>query len=102
MEKKKTDETVTAANAAAEKPVQKKATEADKIWEEIKDVQLEMFSLPDQTVSKYCKPITVEPTKLYVTNSVQAVYPALENALGKKFTIELAQKFIVIARKKDL
>lgn len=79
----------------------KEVTEAEKIWQEIQNTQLDMFSLPDQTVSKYCKPIKVEPSKLYVTTSVQAVFPALEFALGKRFTIEMAQKFIIIARKKD-
>ena len=90
----------------SDKPVEKKAavpvqTEAQKIWSEISGVELEMFSLPGQTVEKYCKPVTVEPTKLYVTATVQAVFPALETALRKKFTVEMAQKFIVIARKKD-
>lgn len=79
--------------------VEKTVSEADKIWSEISNVPLEMFSLPDQTVSKYCKPVAIEPTKLYVTASVQAVVPALEAALGKRFTVEQAQKFIIIARK---
>lgn len=80
---------------------EKKVTEADKIWSEISNVALEMFSLPDQTVSKYCKPIQVEPSKLYVVSSVQAVVPALETALGKKFNIEKAHKYIIISRRQD-
>ena len=100
---------VDASATPVEKVEEKKAvpekkpavTEASKIWSEISNVELEMFSLPGQTVAKYCSPINVEPTKLYVTASVQAVVPALEAALGKKFTIERHQKFIVIARKRD-
>lgn len=74
-------------------------TEAAKIWEEIKGVQLDMFALPDQTVEKYCKPFMVDPTKLFVTLSASSAFTALESALGKKFTFEQAGKFIVISRK---
>jgi hypothetical protein len=83
------------------KAPEKKVTEAEKIWNEIVDCQLEMFSLPDQTVRKYCSPVTIEPSKLYITASVQAVVPALETAIGKKFDIEMATKYIIISRKKD-
>lgn len=83
------------------KPEEKKVSEAEKIWGEISEVQLSMFSLPGQTVSGYCKPVVVEPSKLYVTASVQAVVPALEAAIGSKFDIEVAQKYIIISRKKD-
>ena len=41
-------------------------TEADKIWTEIKNKKIEMFALPDQTVSQYCKPISVDPNKLFL------------------------------------
>lgn len=93
------DKKVEEKKASVEKkPV---VTEAAKIWSEISGVELEMFSLPGQTVEKYCTQVNIEPTKLYVTASVQAVVPALEAALGKRFTVERAQKFIVIARKKD-
>jgi len=84
-----------------EKKAKTEETEAEKIWKEIHAVELDMFSLPGQTVEKYCKPAIVEPSKCYVNTSVQAVYPALETALGKKFNVELTTKFIVISRKKD-
>lgn len=79
---------------------EKKVTEAEKIWNEISNLPLEMFSLPDQTVRKYCTPVSIEPSKLYITASVQAVVPALETAIGKKFDIEMATKYIIISRKK--
>jgi len=103
MDKKIEEEVDTAKSAAkpAVKPAEKKVvTEAEKIWNEILNVQLDMFSLPEQNVQKYCKPVAIEPTKLYVTSSVQSVVPALEAAIGKKFDIEVAQKFIIISRKK--
>ncbi len=81
--------------------VETKQTEADKIWAEVSDVQLNMFSLPGQVVSTYCTQVKIEPTKLYVTATVQAVVPALDAAIGKKFDIEVANKYIIISRKKD-
>ncbi len=91
MDKKQKTDVVTEA----------KQTEADKIWTEVSNVQLNMFALPGQTVSTYCTQVKIEPTKLYVTASVQAVVPALDAAIGKSFDIEVANKYIIISRKKD-
>lgn len=77
-------------------------TEADKIWKEIRNKELEMFSLSGQTVEKYYKPIQVEPSKLYGTITVQSVIPALESALSSKFDIEFGPKYIIISRKKGV
>lgn len=73
--------------------------EAEKIWQEVKNVQLDLFALPNQTIEKYCTPQYVEPSKLYVTVSTGAVGPALEDALVKTYIVEYAGKFIVISRK---
>jgi hypothetical protein len=83
----------------SQKPEAQK-TEAEKIWAEIKNKKIEMFSLPSQIVSQYCKPATVEPSKLYVIASATSVLPALEIALGATFTVERMERFLVIARKK--
>lgn len=73
--------------------------ESKKMWEEVKDVQLNMFALPDQKVSQYCQEVTVEPGKLYVLIKVSSVLTALEDALGKKFNIQPVGKYVVITRK---
>ncbi len=73
--------------------------ESQKIWDEIKEVNLNMFALPGQTVEKYCTPYMIEPSKCYVTVKVTAALVALEEALLKKFNIEVEGKFIVITRK---
>jgi hypothetical protein len=73
-------------------------TEAGKIWEEIKDKQIDIFALPNQVVSQYCKPIAIEPTKLYVIPSAPSVLPALETAVGKKYAVTLSEKFLIVAR----
>ncbi len=73
--------------------------ESKKIWDEIKNVQLDLFSLPDQTVAKYCNPLPIDPNMLYITITATAVLPALETALPK-LQVEAVGKWIVISRKK--
>jgi hypothetical protein len=85
---------------ASEKKEQpkKELTESDKIWHEIKDKPIDMYSLPDQVVSDHCTPLPVDPNKLYLTLKSAAALPALEIALGVKFTFELAEKYVIIKR----
>lgn len=73
-------------------------TEAGAIWSEIKDKNIDMFSLPDQKIHKYCQPRFVEPSKLYLVTSATASLPSLETALGKNFSVELIDKYIVVSR----
>lgn len=74
-------------------------TEAEKIWDEIKDVAVEMFSLSGQTVKNFSKPIAVEPTRLFLLFSSGAFLPALEVAIGKKYHVEQQDKYILVTRK---
>ena len=73
-------------------------TEGEKIWNEIKDRTINMFALPDQVVFQHCTFIPIEPSKCYVTIRSTATLPSLEAAIGAGFTVELADKFVVIAR----
>lgn len=85
-------------NKSNETPTEPK-TEADKIWNEIKDKKIEIFSLPSQIVSQYCKPSPVEPSKLYLIVSASSVLPALETALGPAYVLDRMERFITVARK---
>lgn len=73
-------------------------TEADKIWEEIKDKYIDMFSLPNQKVFQYCQPISIDPSKLYVKLQATSVLPSLEAAVGKDFEVSLLDKYVVVSR----
>lgn len=73
-------------------------TEAQRIWEEIKNRPILMFGLPSQTVDQHCTFITVEPSGLYVTIRSSATLPSLETAISPDFTVELVDKFVVIRR----
>lgn len=75
-------------------------TEADKIWLEIKNKKIDMFSLPSQVVSQYCKPAPIEPSKLYLIPSATSVLPALELALGESYVVDRIERFITVTRKK--
>lgn len=74
-------------------------TPAAKIWNEIKNLVLPLFGLPNQLVSNHCVPKLINPNALYVLVSSSAVLPALESILSRSFDLELADKYIVISRK---
>lgn len=88
---KKTDST--------EKKNVKLSSASDLIWNEIKDKSIDMFALPEQKVHMYVTPIDIEPSKLYLKFSASAVLPALETALGAKFSVERVDRFITVTKK---
>jgi len=71
---------------------------AEKIWEEIKDKNIEMFSLPPQKINAQCSPVNIEPNKLYLKYKASSTIAALETALGEKYKVELAGQFITVAK----
>jgi hypothetical protein len=73
-------------------------TTAGQIWNEIKDKDIEMFALPGQKVYMHCHPVMVDPSKLYLLTNSSAVLPSLENAVGKAYVVELADKFVLVSR----
>lgn len=73
-------------------------TPAGDIWNEIKNLNIDMFALPNQKVYMHCHPITIEPTKLYLVTNSSAVLPSLETALGKNFNIKLTMKFLIVSK----
>ncbi len=77
-------------------------TEAEKIWDEIKNLPIQMFGLPNQTVGMHCTFVPVEPTKLYVTIRSSATLPSLESAVAPAFVVELADKWIIVTRASKL
>lgn len=69
-----------------------------KIWDEIKDKEIEVFALPRQSIDKSCKPVVVNPAKLYLTAPAMAYLPAIESALGNKYAVEMSDKYIVVTK----
>ncbi len=107
-----------AAPAPVVAPAPPAKTEAEGIWDEIRYLTIQMFGLPNQIVELHCTPLPVEPSHLYLTIRSSAALPSLEAALAEytdkmelvakktntvnksKFTVELADRFVVIARVK--
>lgn len=74
-------------------------TQSDIIWSEIKNLPMDVFSLPNQTVSQHVKRFPSSPDMVFVKLSSSAIIAALEYALGKKYTLEISEAgFIMIRR----
>ena len=81
----------------AEVKVEQKQTKAHKIWKDMKDKQLDLFSLPGQFVHLHVTPAYIEPDRLYVNIKTSAVLTALEAAIAPAYTLEMVDKFIIIS-----
>lgn len=72
--------------------------QSDVIWDEIKNLPIQMFGLPDQVVAMHVTPVPVEPSNLYVLIRSSATLPSLEAAIAPAFQVELVDKFVIIKR----
>ncbi len=72
-------------------------TMAEKIWNELKDENITIFALPNQKVNMYCKPVSIEPNKLYLLPTIGIMLPTLEKIVKNKYFIEKIDKYIVIS-----
>lgn len=83
-------------------------TESDKIWDEIKDLAIDMFSLPNQTVKQHVKRVKITPTELHLTLKSSAVIASLEEAISRdgrgtkystpKYDLEMSYGYTIIKR----
>jgi hypothetical protein len=92
-----------APEQVVDKPADKKVTKAqvektpaEKIWDEIKDLTIEMFALPNQKVHQYCSPVTIDPSKLFLLTSAGSVLTALEAVVKPKYVVERQERFVVV------
>ncbi len=95
---KEVDSQVTDSVTLDKKP--KVSTVADSIWNDIKNKKIEIFALPNQIVSQYCRQVTIEPTKCYVEITATSVLPALEAAVGSTYSVDYFDKKIISVSKK--
>lgn len=68
------------------------------IWEEIKDKDIDVFAMTGK-ISQYCEFIEIDPAKCYLVCKASAALPALETALGEKFTCTLTEKYVLVEKK---
>ena len=76
--------------------------ESDKIWSEIKDLPIEMFSLPDQMVKQHVQRMRVSTNEVYLKLKSTAVIASLENSLamvrGRKYVVEVSEGYVLVKR----
>lgn len=84
--------------AAPVAPAAPTLTPAQQMWEEIKNLPINMFGLPSQTVQMHATPVAIEPSRLYLTIRSSATLPSLEESVKGKFNVEMVDKFVVVTR----
>lgn len=70
----------------------------DRIWDEIKDLDMNLFAMP-QKVSKHFVPMQLSTDKLYLKYHNSATLPALEETIGDKYDIQTVDMYIVVSDK---
>lgn len=119
---KKNNEATQVLTTPAAPPTVPVKCEAEKIWEEIQFLPIEMFALPNQVVAQHCEPVpfAIDPNRLFLIIRSTATLPSLEFSLQsftknarmqadelakrgrvvevKEYTVELADKFVIVAR----
>lgn len=79
---------------------EKTLTVGEQIWEEIKNKDIFMFGLLGKKVQEFVQPNAIEPNKCYLTYHPTAVIPALEEAVGKNYTVSTSGKYLIVERAK--
>jgi hypothetical protein len=96
-----------------EKPKMALTEAQQKIWDAIKDLDVEYFALPWQTISTICNPLNLVPDVLYVNLKSSAAIRSIELALNKKvvrvdkemipmFVVEQQNKYFLIKNNPDI
>ena len=79
---------------------EKTFTKAESMWNSIKDVDLGLFALPNQLVSKFFAPLLVEADRLYLVCNTGSALPLLEEIMRDKLKFETEGKYIIVSERK--
>lgn len=76
-------------------------TQPELIWQEIKNISLNLYGMPGKTVEEHFQHIIMSPTDLYLKQTSVAPLAAstLADLLEPKFNVDLSGSYIIIARK---
>jgi hypothetical protein len=88
-------------NESENKVTVQNRNEADVLWDEIKDLPIQVFALPNQKVSNYLNRVNI-PSVLFVKPTASAVLPALEECLGNRYSVEVTEKGWIIKRNNQI
>lgn len=73
-------------------------SESVKIWEEIKNNPIDMYTLPDQKVSDHIEKLPVDGPELLVKPISSAAVASLQDAVGKEYEVEQTGDYVTIRR----
>lgn len=74
----------------------------DVLWNKLKNVQINLFGLPNQKICDYCDPILTDPQKLSLKlkpakKTATAIVSALSEALKPHYTVDLVEQYYIIS-----
>jgi len=74
---------------------------AEKIWKDVSGLEVSLFALPPKKLSELCEPMPISDKECYLSYSISALLPALEEALKAedKYECEMSGRFIVVKDK---
>lgn len=73
-------------------------TQAQLIWDEIKDLEISMFGLPEQKINNFCSPVFLDDKILFLNYKLAAVFPVLEEKFRAKYLIDTEGKMLKVSR----
>lgn len=73
-------------------------TESEQIWQEIKDLPILVFALPNQTVKQHVMQVPMPGKELLLRLVSTAVLPSLEESLGKRYEVVVAEGYVTVKR----
>lgn len=75
-----------------------KMTRSQEVWTEIKDAKIDVFAQVG-TLEKYADFMDIDPDKCYIKCKASAALPAMETALGAKFSFTLVKNYVLVEKK---
>lgn len=76
-----------------------KKTDSDRMWDEVANLKVDVYGLPNQRVQDHVARMNIPSPKLFLKLKSAAVLPALEEAFGKKFAVELNEGgYVTVSR----
>jgi hypothetical protein len=85
--------------AVKEKP-KEKLTSAQKIWNEIKDKELNAFGINGKIIGDFCVPLPEMHMDIcFLVLSASSLVPEIEKVLVRQYKVEQSYKYILISRK---
>lgn len=75
-------------------------TQAQRIWQQVKGIDIKMYALPHQTLEQHVDVVEVEPSKLYLVLKSSSVLQGIEDyVLPLGYKLSQVSRFTVLEQK---